>query len=186
METPHSFRRIYKFLGLAFLFFSCASDLDIDQVDDLKLEPVYVANLAFFDVPANKFADDGTAEEIAFDIQPFNVFKEKFFTDRLVKAELYFEMENTINRSFTLDVVLYDKNDAILETLNFPVPAYTGGENIIKYPIEVFEAERLALLKKTVKVGFTVRIGAGPALNENSVGNLKLRSSATAYMEIEK
>ena len=185
METPHSFRRIYKFLGLAFLLFSCASDLDIDQVDDLKLEPVYVTNLAFFDVPANKFADDGTAEEIAFDTQPFNVFKEKFFTDRLVKAELNFEIENTINRSFSLDVVLHDKNNAIIETLNFPVPAYTGGENIAKYK-EVFEAERLALLKKTVKVSFTVRIGAGPALNENSVGNLKLRSSATAYMEIKK
>jgi hypothetical protein len=28
-------------------------------------------------------------------------------------------------------------------------------------------------------------MGAGPALNENSLGSLKLRSSATAYLVIE-
>jgi len=185
MQIPHATRRIFKFLSLAFLFSSCASDLDIDQINNIKLEPVFVANLAFFDVPANKFIDDGSAQEIAVDVQPFKVFKENFFKDNLVKAELNFEIENTINRSFSIDFVLYDKNDDIVETITFEVPAYTGSPNVIKFPTEVFEQERLALLKKTVKIGFTVRIAAGPALNENSVGNLKLRSSATAYMEIE-
>lgn len=185
MEIPHSIRRIHKFLGLAFLFSSCASDLDINQFNNIKLEPVFVANLAFFDVPANKFIDDGNAHQIAIDVQPFKIFKQNFFKDNLVKAELNFEIENTINRSFSLDFVLYDKNDQIVETITFEVPAYRGSTNVIKFPTEVFEQERLELLKKTVEIGFTVRIGAGPALNENSVGNLKLRSSATAYMEIE-
>lgn len=185
MKSPHLSGRIYKFIGLAFLFFSCASDLDIEQIKDIRLQPVFVTNLAFFDVSANKLIDDGTAQEIAVDIQPFKIFKEKLFKNNLVKTELNFEIENTINRQFSIDFVLYDKSDEVLQTITFDVPAHTGGSNLIKYPTEVFEKERLVLLKKTVKIGFTFKIAAGPALDENSTGNLKLRSGATAYMEFE-
>jgi hypothetical protein len=177
--------RISKVIGAAFVFFSCSSDLDFDQVNDLTLTPVYVANLAYFDVPANKFIDNGSAQEIAFDIQPFKAFKEKFFKDNLIKAESDFELENTINRPFSLDISLLGQNDEVLDTMTFDIPAYTGGSNVIRYPTEVFENQRLVLLKQTVQIGFTVRIGAGPPLNNSSLGNLKLRSSATAYMLIE-
>jgi hypothetical protein len=177
--------RISKVLCLAFLFSSCSSDLDFDQIEDLALTPVLVGNLAYFDVPANQFTDNGTAQQIAFDIEPFKAFKKKFFTDNLVKAECNFELENTINRAFSLDVLLLDEDEQVLETLTFEIPAYSGGSNVIKYPTEVFENQRLQLLKQTTQIGFTVRIGAGPPLTANSSGNLKLRSSATAYMLIE-
>ncbi|KUJ61910.1 hypothetical protein AR687_10130 [Flavobacteriaceae bacterium CRH] len=177
--------RISKVLCLAFLFSSCSSDLDFDQIEDLALTPVLVVNLAYFDVPANQFTDNGTAQQIAFDIEPFKAFKKKFFTDNLVKAECNFELENTINRAFSLDVLLLDEDEQVLETLTFEIPAYSGGSNVIKYPTEVFENQRLKLLKQTTQIGFTVRIGAGPPLTANSSGNLKLRSSATAYMLIE-
>ncbi|WP_456314195.1 hypothetical protein [Pseudomonas shirazensis] len=174
-----------KILGVAILFVSCSSDLDFDQIDDLKLEPVYVANLAYFDVPANEFEDNGSAEEVAADDQPFKAFKQKFFKENLVKAECDFELENTINRAFSLDILLLDNDDQVLETITLNIPAYSGGSNVIKYPTEVFENQRLEVLKQTVKVGFSVRIAAGPPLTSSSSGNLKLRSSATAYMLIE-
>ena len=50
---------ITKLLGLIFLIFSCTSDLDFDQIDDLKLKPVLVANLIYFDIPANAFTKNG-------------------------------------------------------------------------------------------------------------------------------
>jgi hypothetical protein len=34
-------------------------------------------------------------------------------------------------------------------------------------------------------MGFVITMGAGPALNANSPGSLKLRSSATAYLVVE-
>ncbi|MBF4491965.1 hypothetical protein IRZ83_04860 [Flavobacterium sp. JLP] len=174
-----------KILVFACLFFSCSSDLDFDQVNDLKLEPVFVANLAYFNVPANQFYDNGAEQQIAFDVQDFDAFKKKFFRDNLVKAEMDFEIENTISRAFTLNLLLLNDNDEILQTLTFEVPAYSGSSNVIKYPTEVFENQRLALLKQTTKVGFFVRMASGPPINANSSGNLKLRSSATVYMEIE-
>jgi hypothetical protein len=176
--------RIPKILIAALLFFSCSSDLDFDQVNDLKLEPVLVANLAYFDLPANKIIDNGEGQ-IAFDVDEFDVLKNKFFNKHLKKAEFNFEIENTINRAFSVAILLLTANDEILDTSTFQVPAYTGGTNIIKYPPEVFENQRLVLLKQAVKIGFIVRIASGPPLDNDSLGNLKLRSSATAYMEIE-
>ena len=118
-------------------------------------------------------------------VQEFDVFKEKYFNDHLVKAEFNFEMENTINRAFTLNVLLLNDNNQILQTITLAVPAYSGGTNVIKYPTEVFENQRLDLLKQTRKLGFVVVMAPGPPLNGNSTGSLKLRSSATAYMVIQ-
>ncbi len=168
----------------AFLFFSCSSELDFDQIKDLKLEPVVVANLAYFDIPANQLIDNGSTN-IAYDVRNFDVFKEKFFNERLKKAEFNFEIENTIERTFALNMLLMNDQNEILETISYTVPAYTGTSNVIKYPTEVFENERLNLLKQTTRIGFVVVIAAGAPLNNQSLGNLKLRSSATAYLVIE-
>lgn len=176
--------RISKILIAASLFFSCSGNLDFDQVNDLKLEPVVVGNLAYFDLPANKIIDNGEGQ-IAFDVDGFDVLKNKFFNERLKKAEFNFEIENTINRAFSVAILLLDDNEQILDTSTFQIPAYTGGTNIIKYPPEVFENQRLELLKQATKIGFIVRIASGPPLDENSLGNLKLRSSATVYLEIQ-
>ncbi len=177
-------KRISKILLLSSLFFSCSSDLDFDQTKDLKLEPVFVANLAYFNVPATQLANSGDGQ-VLFDVQEFDAFKDKFFRDNLVKAELNFEIENTIVRAFTVDLVLMDTNNQILETDSYPIPAYSGTSNIIKYPTEVFENQRLDLLKKTVKIAFYVRMAPGPPLDQTSTGSLRLRSSATVYMVIE-
>lgn len=176
--------RISILLFLSVLCLSCSSDLDFDQTKDLKLEPVFVANLAYFNVPATELANTGGGLVVG-DVQEFDAFKEKFFRDNLVKAELNFELENTIIRSFTVDVVLLDASNKVLETDSYPIPAYSGGSNIVKFPTEVFENQRLELLKKTVKIAFYVRMAAGPPLDQNSTGSLKLRSGATVYMVIE-
>lgn len=178
-------KRISRIVLLSTLFISCSSDLDFDQLKDLKLEPVFVANLAYFDVAANQFVDNGMEQQIPFDVQDFDAFKEKFFRDNLAKAEFNFELENTINRAFTLNVLLLNANNQILQTLRFTIPTYSGSSNVIKYPTEVFENQRLDLLKQSTKIGFVIVMAPGPPLSANSPGSLKLRSSATAYMVIE-
>ncbi|WPO77113.1 hypothetical protein [Flavobacterium sp. KACC 22761] len=174
---------ILKIFAVAILFFSCSSDLDFDQVNDLKLEPVYVANLVYFDIPANQLIADGGIQ-IAYDSRNFDVFKKQFLRDYLSKAEFDVEIENNIERGFVINMVLLNSQNQILTTSSYTVPAYKGSPNIIKYPTEVFENQRLELLKQTEKIGFVVLMTAGAPLDENSVGNLKLRSSATTYFEI--
>ncbi|MDQ6469131.1 hypothetical protein RB619_00660 [Flavobacterium sp. LHD-80] len=175
---------ILKIFAVAILFISCSSDLDFDQTKDLKLEPVFVANLAYFDVPANELADNG-GNQIGYDSRYFDVFKKQFLRDYLSKAEFDVEIENTIARGFVINMLLLNSQDQILITQTFSVPAYNGTPNVIKFPTEVFENQRLELLKQTERIGFVVLMMSGTPLDQNSLGNLKLRSSATAYFEIQ-
>jgi hypothetical protein len=179
-----SINNIPKFLLLAFLSFSCSSDLDFNQVDDLKLEPVFVANLTYFDVPANAFVDNGNEQSVIFDAQDFNPFKNSILRDDLVKAEFDFEITNTITRAYRIDLNLINKNNQNIETLTFNVPAYSGTANTHNFS-EIFENQRLVLLKTTAKISFAITMAPGPPLTETSPGNLKLRSGATLYLEIE-
>lgn len=177
--------KITGLLVLIFLSFSCSSDLDFDQIDDLKLEPVVIANLTYFNIPANDFVDNGNEQSISFDAQDFNPFRNSLMRDDLMKAEFNFEITNTINRAYKIDLLLIDAQNNTIETLSFNSPAYSGGSNVLNFK-EVFENQRLANLKRTAKIGFAITMSAGPPLTESSLGNLKLRSDATLYFVIEE
>ncbi|MEN9908177.1 MAG: hypothetical protein RLZZ540_1326 [Bacteroidota bacterium] len=164
---------------------SCTSDLDFNQASDLKLTPVIVGNFSHFDIPAPAFiADDGSEYDLAFDDEEFDVFRDKYLNSYLQRADFYFEINNTINRAFSLTVVLSDANNNPLSTIKFDIPAYSGSTNTVTRT-EIFKNARLDLLKRATKIGFLIAKAPGPALNQNSPGSLVLRSSATVYLAIQ-
>ena len=176
--------RIFHLFVLLLFSFSCASDLDYDQANDIKLEPVFIANLAYFDVPANEFVTNGVEQNVIFDVPTVDIFNDEFFRKSLKKVEFFLEMENTITRVYVVDLVFLDRNNQVVHTINFTVPAYTGAENKVT-KTEIFENTQLDLLKRTTKIAFTLRMLPGATLTENSSGNLKLRSDVTAYLVVE-
>ena len=176
----------YTMLGISILsVLSCSSDIDFNQGNDLALEPVIVANLATFDIPAHQFVSGGIEQPQFVDVPNFDLFKDSFFKNNLLKVEFFFEINNTINRDFVIDLVLLDINDSELHRIIIPVPAYTGVENLVPYS-EPFDSSNLPLLTSTRKMSFTITmLSPGPILSENSLGSLKLRSSTTGYFSIK-
>jgi hypothetical protein len=179
-----SLKRFVFLLLIGMCSFSCASDLDFDQVNDIKIEPVVVANLAYFNIAAPDFIRNGQEQTVLADIPTVDFFNDKFFKERLKKAEIFIELENTIARQYRIDVVFLDVNNQAVYSTNFNVPAYTGGTNKVSRT-EIFENTQLDLLKRTRRIGFRVQMFAGPALTTSSPGNLILRSSATTYLVVE-
>ena len=176
--------RVVCLFILLFFSLSCTSDLDYDQANDIKLEPVFIANLAYFDIPANEFVNGGVEQNVIYDAPTVDVFNDEFFRKSLKKVEFFLEMENTINRDYIVDLVFLDRNNQVVHTTNFTVPAYAGVENKVT-KTEIFENAQLDLLKRTVKIAFTLTMLPGATLTENSPGNLKLRSGVTAYLVVE-
>ena len=175
----------YTMLGISILsVLSCSSDIDFNQGNDLALEPVIVANLATFDIPAHQFVSGGIEQPQFVDVPNFDLFKDSFFKNNLLKVEFFFEINNTINRDFVIDLVLLDINDSELHRISIPVPAYTGVENLVPYP-ELFDSSNLVILTSTRKMSFTITMQPGPTLSESSLGSLKLRSSTTGYFSIK-
>lgn len=177
-------QRIFSILILIFFSYSCASDLDYNQVNDVKLKPVIISNLAYFDISANQFVTGSVEQIVISDASTVDIFTEKFFTDKLTKVELFFEISNTINRSYSIDVVFLNRNNLPVHSTNFSIPAYSGSENVVTKTV-IFEKTQLDLLKRTRKIAFTLRMLPGAPLTENSPGSLKLRSGIIAYFMVE-
>jgi hypothetical protein len=173
--------RIFGILICFLVFCSCSSDLDFDQVNDVKLKPVLVTNLTNFDVKSNQFFINGSEQNLIVAASDFDVFRNSYFRDSLKKAELFFEINNTINRAYAIDLIMLNQNDVPVHSIPFNVPAYTG-TNISVTKNDVFENAKLDVFKSTAKIIFSIRMQSGPAING---GILKLRSGATVYLELE-
>jgi hypothetical protein len=175
---------VYSCIAIVFVFSSCASDVDFDQVNTVKLKPVLIANLAYFEVPAPDFVTNGQEQSLVFDVPAVDVFSDKFFRDNLKKASIFTEMENTINRAYELEFLFLDQDNVTVYKANFNVPAYSGTVNKVNRT-DVFENVQLDLLKKTTKIAFILRMLPGQPLTEKSSGKLILRSGVTAYLVVE-
>ncbi|MCF8322223.1 MAG: hypothetical protein K9I26_03660 [Flavobacterium sp.] len=175
--------KIVSILILTFFVFSCSSDLDFDQTENVSIQPVIVSNLAAFEIQANEFVSGGIEETQFEDVPNFDLFADSFFKNNLTKIEFLFEINNTINRDFVVDLVLLDEVDSPLYTVTIPVPAYSGVDKLV-LKTEVFETN-LAVLTSTRKMSFTIRLQPGTLLTETSPGSLKLRSNVTGYFKIE-
>ena len=177
-------KKILATIILSMLSLSCSSELDFDQVNDLILEPVVVANLASFDVPANQFVSGGIEQTVTGDLLDFNVFRDEYFKKSGVRADFFFEFNNTINRAYIINLSFLDANNNTIYSIPFNVPAYSGAQNLIT-KTEIFENTKLDVLKATTKIAFVITMLPGPGLSESSLGSLKLRSSATVYLVLE-
>ena len=152
---------------------SCSSDLDFNQVNDFKLEPIIVANLVSVDVPANQFVSGGIEQTLTEELLEFDVFRDAYFKKSLVRADFFFEFNNTINRAYIINLIYLDTNDTPVYTIPFNVPAYSGVQNLVT-KTEIFENTKLDLLKTATKLAFVVTMLPGPGLSESSLGSLKM------------
>ena len=153
-------------------------------LDNFKLEPVVVANLAYFNVEAKDFAGNGSGQTIFIEQTTTEIFNDSFFRRRIKKVELLFELENTINRAYVVDLFFLDRNGQEIYKTNLNVRSYAGAVNKID-KTEVFDGINLELLKHTTTIFFSVRMLAGTPLSSNSPGSLKFRSGVTAYIVVE-
>jgi hypothetical protein len=177
-------KKFLTIIILSILSVSCSSDLDFNQVNDLKLEPIIVANLVSVDVPANQFVSGGIEQTLTEELLDFDVFRDAYFKESLVRADFFFEFNNTINREYSINLIFLDTNDTPVYTIPFNVPAYSGVQNLVT-KTEIFENTKLDLLKSTTKLAFVVTMLPGPGLSESSLGSLKMRSGATVYLVVE-
>ncbi|MFK7749326.1 MAG: hypothetical protein AB8B65_13100 [Kordia sp.] len=173
---------------LVFLLASCVKDVDFEQAEDIAISPVLEASLIFFDFQAAQFSEPtGTAIVTEGDDLELDVFNDEFFRENLIKAEFFFEVTNTIDRNFRADVIMYDENDFILHA--FAIDVMPNGNNEVEVThTEVFEDALLEQFTNTKRLEVVLNMFPSPTgipLDENSVGNIKMRSKATLFFLID-
>lgn len=170
------------------LLASCVKDVDFDQAENVVLTPVAAASIVYTDVEASRFSENGIELETVTDtISDIELFTDDFVLDNLVKAELIFESTNTINRTFGLQVDFLSDLDEQLHTLSFDAAPSPSGNEVITTHIEVFEDATLEALKMTRNMVVTLYLYPstdGSTLDENSTGNISLKSKGNFYFNV--
>lgn len=172
----------YKILLLAIslMFFACTKDVDFNQINDLELNPVIESSLIFFDEPANRFLENGNEVLITQDFIIIDIFNNEFVVDNLVKVDLVFETENSINRRFDLQIDFFDNSGQLQHSFSITQEPLSNNNYTA-----VFEDDTLDALKNTTEIVFTLRLSPGnPPINETTPGTIKLKSKAVFYFNI--
>ncbi|WP_264563407.1 hypothetical protein [Flavobacterium sp. N3904] len=178
------FNRILGIVSVAVFCFSCTNDVDFNQVDEFNAQPVYTTNLAYFDLIASDFIVNGTEQSVFSHVAVLDLFNSSFFDENLVGADLFFKVNNTINRAYVLNMTFFDNQNQPLYNVNLSVPSYTGTDDTVTKTV-VFDTTNLDVLKNSTKINFVLIMLPGPPLTANSTGHIKLSSSVTAYLDIK-
>jgi hypothetical protein len=177
------YNRVLLISAFVLSSFSCSSDLDFEQVNDLSAQPIYTANLAYFEGKASYFESAGGGMQIYPYIAKVDFFDSSFIKDNLIQADFYCRIKNTIAREYDFNIDFYDVNNVLIKTINMPVRAYAGTE-IIEEKTVTFAAD-IDILKNTKKMVFSIAILPGTPLTAASPGRIEMSSSTTAYFDVK-
>lgn len=174
---------------LSLIITSCIKDLDFDQAENFAISPVVVSSFIFIEEPANRFVDNGIEITTIRDtIKNIEILSDQFVADNLIKAEFLFETTNSVNRAFQVQVEFFNDAFELQEISSFTVLQSPLNEEIISESTKTFEGNSLEALKATSQIVITLTLlpsSDGSILNENSIGQLRLRSKATFYFDID-
>ena len=178
------YKRIFGVFILIFLCFSCTSNLDFNQASSLKLTPVVVANFASFEILASQFVSGGIERAIPSVESNFDLFKDSFLYNNVTGIDLYFEMNNTINRDYEIELYFLNTTNSKVYTSTFTIPANATASTLYTKNL-IIGGSDLTLIKTARKIGFQITMLPGTPLTSSSLGSLKLRSSATVYLTVQ-
>lgn len=174
---------------LSLIITSCIKDVDFDQAENFVISPVVVSSFIFIEEPANRFVDNGIEiTTIRDSIKNIEILSDQFVADNLIKAEFLFETTNSVNRAFQVQVEFFNDAFELQEISSFTVLQSPLNEEIISESTKTFEGNSLEALKATSQIVITLTLlpsSDGSILNENSIGQLRLRSKATFYFDID-
>tara|TARA_R110000868_G_scaffold3388_11_gene21939 strand:+ start:2046 stop:2606 length:561 start_codon:yes stop_codon:yes gene_type:complete len=182
--------KILKYLVTVFIIvsvsISCTKEMDFKQVNDIQLSPVFESSLVYIKEPASRYLVGGTEIPTLQDSINIDFFKDDFIVEHLIKTEFLFQITNSINRAFQVQVDMLDDANQLQHTFSFSSTASPSNNDVVTEYLEVFEGDLLVALKNTTKLIFTVFILPGEPINQNTPGIIILKSKGTFYLNIER
>lgn len=169
---------------------SCIKDTDFDQTDTLAITPILEVNLVKVQETPDSFLD-ASGDEVQFisDQIFLEIFNSDFIIENLIKAELVFEITNSINKAFQIKMSFYDPSEVLQYSFLIDIDNSPSNTPLVVNHTEVFEAMSLASLKSSTKLDISIALlpsPTGSVLTASSVGNINLISKGIFYFELKE
>lgn len=173
-------------IALLCVVLSCSRPIDLDQAKELELTPVMQTSLVYLNESASSFLENGSGVTVNQDFILVEFFSDSFIAERLDKVEFFFESKNSMKKGFELQIEFFDETSQLLNAFTVIQEASLDGSENVSDHLEVYENDKLELLKKTKAIVFTLRQVSGGPIDENTAGRIKLKSFGTFYLKISK
>ena len=177
-----SFFKKYSKFFIGLLFFSCSQSLDFEQADEYTTNSMLTSSLLFFTIDANDFAptSGGTAVTQISETTDFKLFENTFIKDNLVKIDFNFEVINSLNHDFIVEIILFDKdNNPVYSFSDLPITATT---------LDFKQQESIDIvinpnIKNFTRVDINLRLADPLAtISSTDLGSLEFKSAVTVYL----
>ena len=179
-----------KYLALIIVLvvcFSCIKDTDFDQATPITLTPIMEVNLVEIQETSPSFLDSsGTEMPFISDLIVLDVLSSDFFNENLIKAELVFQVTNSLNKAFQIKMDFYDLADMLQHSFSIDIDNSPSHTFLVTEHTEVFEAMSLAALKASIKLDITITLvsnATSSVLTDDSDGSIALTSKGIFYLE---
>lgn len=179
---------VFRFLGRLLLLSililptGCVRDLDLDQTDNIKLEPKYDLDLFHLNISPDNFVDSNGDTETTevHQVTHLDFINDKVVQDDLKQIDLDFKTLNSFTQSFQTTFVFLDAAGNATYTIEVEIPGSPNGSPIIYTQKEVLTEEALELFKTSVDLDVTAIL----TLDSQPIdGTLEFKSKALFYFE---
>lgn len=166
---------------LAFSFTACVDNIDFEQVNDVKIEPVVTVALLKSNIVQNDLVIAGTEVGSISQTTRFTALDNNTARENLERVRLNFEVNNQFNRNFRLEFLFLDEtdgltNDAIVLNVNANNRNFTLEEEIM------VAANATFLRTKKIQIRLTLLPSSdGSIIDVNVPTSLVFKSAGTFY-----
>ena len=175
-----------KSLIICFLaLFSCANNLDFDQINDYSVTPTISASLAYFTILPSRFFDSTGNQSITVieDESEIRVLDNSFFQEKLVKIDFYIAIKNEFDNDFSVQVDFLDDDRILMGSLNEIRVEAKELDFEYKETIEVSVNPNI-LNARILRVTLRIDNTATP-LNSLNIDEFQFKSSVITYLDTD-
>lgn len=173
-------------LSLVFLMlYNCTKPVDFTQGEEVEIFPVVETSLVFFEAEASDFIVPSGEDFRAGDAVAIEFFSDEFVEESLIKADFVFNVNNSINRAFRLNITFADEEGEPLEIIFVDVPASTDNVNRTTNFVQSYEGEALERVVQSRVLQFELTAMDGEPIDADSEGQIRLESSGIFSLMID-
>lgn len=167
---------IFGFLILT----SCVKDVDLDQIQEIRLEPKAVVELFNFEREADLIQNGDQGDPITVEETiPFEIITSDL-EESVVGVDLGFDYFNSLPRTFDVEILFLDDRKHVKQSISFQIPPGTEGIPVAKHTVFNFQGKELELLNESTQVKLKFEMQPGPGA---SGGQIQLLSIAAYQFE---
>lgn len=173
------------------LFSSCVKDIDVGQISNIVLTPIFEVSFIYATKEARNFDNTNPnssviiPELIESDTTSFPLLNNQSITKSIEKIEITYQVDNTFNKDFIIEFkYLGATNELINSPVIVPVQAGNGPfeKPVQTLFVDELDKNEITNLKLAKKIVSTIKATDVPS---NIEGSLNLKSKGRYYIKME-